>query len=59
MFEAKRWIEDSIFYSPMAIFNDNHVFVGDIVALTNSSNFGKIVKFMTDVRIIIFGTHTV
>ncbi len=52
MFEAKRWLEDPLYFSPMATIGGRHIFVGDIVSLRQTDNFVKILKFMTEVRIV-------
>ena len=52
MFEAKRWLENPMYFSPMATIEGRHVFVGDIMTLRQTDNFVKILKFITEVKIV-------
>ena len=52
MFEARRWLTDPKYFSPMATIDGRHIFVGDIVCLRDgTSSYEKILKFMTDVSV--------
>ena len=52
MFEAKRWLTDPKYFSPMATIYGRHIFVGDIVTLRDgTSSYAEILKFMTDVSV--------
>ena len=51
MYEAKRWLTNPRYFSPMATIDGRHIFVGDIVHLHGDTPYAKILKFMTDVSV--------
>ena len=56
MFEAQRWNTDPKYFSPMAILNSSHIFVGDIVCLKGGQTLAKVIKFTTEVGIKLIST---
>ena len=56
MYEAARWHEDPRFCSPMVIYKEEHIFVGDMIEFVDVGEevlcgkcYGKVLNYMTEV----------